>query len=163
MDIIFYGLCETIFFTKRYFKRFELETPDLNIGTANLLCCMNPQLSQDLIPVVYHDFELLASIVNKKGDRQMMVQMPLKNLTLEQLQQLKVHLGLVISTRGVSLSVHSPSLVICTKKWPGARHQHSVPINRYARINFAPVVNQTRGYRPDFSLKGPNLKIFYLQ
>ncbi len=51
---------------------------------------MNPQLSQDLIPVVYHDFELLASIVNKKGDRQMMVQMPLKNLTLEQLQQLKV-------------------------------------------------------------------------
>jgi len=107
LDIIFYGLCETIFFTKRYFKRFELETPDLNIGTANLLCCMNPQLSQDLIPVVYHDFELLASIVNKKGDRQMMVQMPLKNLTLEQLQQLKVHLGLVISTRGVSLSVHS--------------------------------------------------------
>ena len=52
---------------------------------------MIPQLSQDLIPVVYHDFELLASIVNKKGDRQMMVQMPLKNLTLEQLQQLKVY------------------------------------------------------------------------
>ena len=48
------------------------------------------QLSQDLIPVVYHDFELLASIVNKKGDQQMMVQMPLKNLTLDQLQQLKV-------------------------------------------------------------------------
>ena len=45
------------------------------------------QLSQDLVPVVYHDFELLASIVNKKGDQQMMVQMPLKNLTLEQLRE----------------------------------------------------------------------------
>ena len=55
------------------------------------MCFVIPQLSQDLIPVVYHDFELLASIVNKKGDRQMMVQMPLKNLTLEQLQQLKVY------------------------------------------------------------------------
>ena len=58
---------------------------------AYKLCFVIPQLSQDLIPVVYHDFELLASIVNKKGDRQMMVQMPLKNLTLEQLQQLKVY------------------------------------------------------------------------
>ncbi len=48
------------------------------------------QLSHDLIPVVYHDYELLASIVNKKGDQQMMVQMPLKNLTLHQLQQIKV-------------------------------------------------------------------------
>lgn len=48
------------------------------------------QISKDLVPVIYHDYELVTSIVKKKGDQKMWVQMPLKNLTLEQLHSLKV-------------------------------------------------------------------------
>ena len=51
----------------------------------------------DLIPVIYHNFELYTSIVKKKKGTpaeqgQALVKMPLKNLTLDQLQSLKVRL-----------------------------------------------------------------------
>ena len=48
------------------------------------------QLSKDLVPVIYHNFELVTSVAKKKGDQKMLVQLPLKSLTLEQLQNLKV-------------------------------------------------------------------------
>ena len=55
------------------------------------------QVSMDLIPVIYHNFELYTSIVKKKKktgasseEEKALVRMPLKNLTLEQLQSLKV-------------------------------------------------------------------------
>ena len=47
------------------------------------------QVSKDLVPVIFHDFELCASVSKKNGEVHL-VEMPLKNLTLEQLQQLKV-------------------------------------------------------------------------
>jgi len=59
--------------------------------------------------------------------------------------------------KGVSLSVHSPGLVICTywasllvgriKKWPRPRpcYQYSVQITMYVGINFVPIKNQKRG------------------
>ena len=45
-----------------------------------------------MVPVVYHNFELMTSVESKRGggDR-MLVRMPLKELTLEQLQSLKTH------------------------------------------------------------------------
>ena len=49
------------------------------------------QVSKDLVPVIYHNFELITSIQKKKGDQKMMVKMPLKNLTLEELHNLKVN------------------------------------------------------------------------
>ena len=55
------------------------------------------QISKDLVPVLYHNFELITSIAKKKGDQKMLVQLPVKSLTLEQLQNLKVY------TRPVSL------------------------------------------------------------
>lgn len=48
------------------------------------------QISKDLIPIIYHNFELITSIAEKKGDKKMLVQLPLKTLTLEQLHNLKV-------------------------------------------------------------------------
>ena len=48
------------------------------------------QVSKDMVPVIFHEFELCASIAKKNGDHHM-VEMPLKNLTLEQLQHLKTH------------------------------------------------------------------------
>ncbi len=51
------------------------------------------QLSKDLIPVIYHDFELCTTSVKKHDeDQKELVQMQLKNLTLEQLRGLKVSL-----------------------------------------------------------------------
>lgn len=49
------------------------------------------QLSKDLVPVIYHNFELCTVISTKKGGQEVSVTMPVKNLTLEQLQQLKTH------------------------------------------------------------------------
>lgn len=68
------------------------------------------QVSMDLIPVIYHNFELYTSIVKKRKkkrssgsdsaaideevlkeeEEKALVKMPLKNLTLDQLQSLKV-------------------------------------------------------------------------
>ncbi len=50
------------------------------------------QISKDLVPVIYHNIELVASVATKKrsNNEKMLVPMPLKSLTLEQLQNLKV-------------------------------------------------------------------------
>ena len=48
------------------------------------------QLSKDLIPVIYHEFEVCALVQKRKGDKEVSVTMPIKSLTLEQLQELKV-------------------------------------------------------------------------
>lgn len=48
------------------------------------------QVTKDLVPVIFHEFELCTSIVKKNGEHHL-VEMPLKNLTLEQLQHLKVN------------------------------------------------------------------------
>ena len=49
------------------------------------------QLSKDLVPVIYHDFQVYVSLKKKKtlevGD---MLELPMKELTLEQLKNLKV-------------------------------------------------------------------------
>ena len=50
-----------------------------------------PQVSKDLVPVIYHEFELCASITAKNGADAHLVDMPVKNLTLNQLQHLKTH------------------------------------------------------------------------
>jgi len=49
------------------------------------------QVSKDLVPVIYHEFDLCASMARKKGGDHHLVEMPLKSLTLEQLQNLKTH------------------------------------------------------------------------
>jgi len=50
------------------------------------------QVSKDLVPIIYHDFELCASIAAKNGsEAPHLVDMPVKNLTLAQLQHLKTH------------------------------------------------------------------------
>eukprot|EP00096_Caligus_rogercresseyi_P004256 TRINITY_DN1844_c0_g2_i1.p1 TRINITY_DN1844_c0_g2~~TRINITY_DN1844_c0_g2_i1.p1 ORF type:complete len:439 (+),score=88.82 TRINITY_DN1844_c0_g2_i1:1285-2601(+) len=50
------------------------------------------QLSKDLIPVIYHDFVLYTTVMHKKkSDEKFLVEMPLKNLTLEELQKYKIH------------------------------------------------------------------------
>lgn len=47
------------------------------------------QISKDLVPVIYHNFELITTVAKKKGDHAL-VTLPLKSLTLAELQQLKV-------------------------------------------------------------------------
>ncbi len=52
------------------------------------------QMSKDLVPVVYHNFELMTAVESKKEEGQkILVKMPLKELTLEQLQSLKVRVN----------------------------------------------------------------------
>lgn len=49
------------------------------------------QLSKDLVPVVYHDFHVCIALKRKKGmDHSEMLEIPMKDLTLEQLHELKV-------------------------------------------------------------------------
>ena len=48
------------------------------------------QLSKDLVPVIYHNFELYTAVQNKKGEQKMLVKMPMKNFTLKELQEMKV-------------------------------------------------------------------------
>lgn len=49
------------------------------------------QLSKDLIPVIYHDFFVSISLKRKKEIEAMdMLEIPVKDLTLEQLHSLKV-------------------------------------------------------------------------
>ena len=51
------------------------------------------QLSKDLIPVIYHDFHVSISLKRKKQIEAMdMLEIPVKDLTLEQLHLLKVSL-----------------------------------------------------------------------
>jgi glycerophosphoryl diester phosphodiesterase len=49
------------------------------------------QLSKDLVPVLYHDFHVCIAMKRKKhlGEHDML-ELPVKDLTLEQLQHLKV-------------------------------------------------------------------------
>ena len=51
------------------------------------------QLSKDLHPVIYHDFNVYVSLKKKTSlhDTNDMLQLPLKELTLEQLKNLKVY------------------------------------------------------------------------
>ena len=47
------------------------------------------QLSKDMIPVIYHDFEACLPSTTKNGENHL-VEIPLKTLTLEQLHHLRV-------------------------------------------------------------------------
>ena len=47
------------------------------------------QLSKDMIPVIYHDFELCVPSTRKDGENHL-IEVPLKSLTLDQLQHLRV-------------------------------------------------------------------------
>ncbi|XP_053609885.1 glycerophosphocholine phosphodiesterase GPCPD1-like isoform X1 [Plodia interpunctella] len=50
------------------------------------------QLSKDMIPVIYHDFHVCISMKRKKEvEFSEMLELPVKDLTLEQLQKLKVY------------------------------------------------------------------------
>lgn len=50
------------------------------------------QLSKDLVPVIYHDFHVYVSLKKKKSlDENDMLQLPMRELTLEQLNNLKVY------------------------------------------------------------------------
>jgi glycerophosphocholine phosphodiesterase GPCPD1 len=50
------------------------------------------QLSKDLVPIVYHDFHVCISMKKKKHlDENDMLELPVKELTLDQLQLLKVY------------------------------------------------------------------------
>lgn len=52
------------------------------------------QLSKDLIPVIYHDFYVSISMKRKKQIEAMdMLEIPVKDLTLEQLHLLKVSIS----------------------------------------------------------------------
>jgi len=49
-------------------------------------------LSKDLIPVIYHNFDLTTAVARKGEDeKSVLVRMPMRNLTLEQLHNLKIH------------------------------------------------------------------------
>lgn len=53
------------------------------------------QLSKDLVPVIYHDFNVSMAVTSKTdllADNVEMVQVPMKNMSYEQLQQLKVNI-----------------------------------------------------------------------
>ena len=71
------------------------ETRGLSQNPATVLTTFilnpHPQVSKDLVPVIYHEFELCASITAKNGADAHLVDMPVKNLTLNQLQHLKTH------------------------------------------------------------------------
>lgn len=50
------------------------------------------QLSKDLVPVIYHDFVVYVSLKKKKNlDSNDMLELPVKELTLEQLSNLKIY------------------------------------------------------------------------
>lgn len=50
------------------------------------------QLSKDMVPVIYHDFHVSISLKRKKQiDAMDMLEIPVKDLTLEQLHLLKVN------------------------------------------------------------------------
>lgn len=49
------------------------------------------QLSKDLVPVIYHDFHVYVSLKKKATlDANDMLELPMRELTLEQLKNLKV-------------------------------------------------------------------------
>lgn len=49
------------------------------------------QLSKDLVPVIYHDFHVYVSLRSKKTiDTHDLLELPMRELTLEQLKNLKV-------------------------------------------------------------------------
>lgn len=53
------------------------------------------QLSKDLVPVIYHDFNVSMAITSKTdllAENVEMIQVPMKNMTYDQLQQLKVNI-----------------------------------------------------------------------
>lgn len=51
------------------------------------------QLSKDYVPIIYHDFQVCVSMRKKKYyEYSEMLELPVKELTLEQLQKLKVYL-----------------------------------------------------------------------
>lgn len=50
------------------------------------------QLSKDLVPVIYHDFMVYVSLKKKKAlDSNDMLELPMRELTLEQLNNLKIY------------------------------------------------------------------------
>jgi len=62
------------------------------------------QLSKDLIPVIYHDFYVSISMKRKKQIEAMdMLEIPVKDLTLEQLHLLKVVILTIISLYNIFL------------------------------------------------------------
>ena len=63
------------------------------------------QLSKDMIPVIYHDFELCLPSTKKNGENHL-VEIPLKSLSLEQLQNLRVR-NILLG----SVSVHNDLII----------------------------------------------------
>jgi glycerophosphoryl diester phosphodiesterase len=63
-----------------------------NAGSAGAdLVEFDVQLSKDLVPVLYHDFHVCIAMKRKKQlSEHDMLELPMKDLTLEQLQHLKV-------------------------------------------------------------------------
>ena len=49
------------------------------------------QISKDFVPIIYHNFELITTVQKKCGENTEFVTLPLKSLTLAQLQQLKIN------------------------------------------------------------------------
>uniref|UniRef100_A0A023FBW1 Glycerophosphocholine phosphodiesterase GPCPD1 n=2 Tax=Triatoma infestans TaxID=30076 RepID=A0A023FBW1_TRIIF len=70
------------------------------------------QLSRDLVPVLYHDFYVAIAMMRKKQvSTEEMIQLPVKDLSLEQLQRLKLyHLGEMSKVRFTDdhLEEHQP-------------------------------------------------------
>ena len=49
------------------------------------------QVSKDLVPVLFHEFKICVQTRTKDGDGELMLDIPVKDLTLAELQRLKVH------------------------------------------------------------------------
>ena len=69
------------------------------------------QLSKDMIPVIYHDFELCLPSTKKNGENHL-VEIPLKSLSLEQLQNLRVRYIFV-----GCFSIHNDYKIQMTTRW----------------------------------------------
>lgn len=77
------------------------------------------QLSKDMIPVIYHDFHVSISMKRKKQiDAMDMLEIPVKDLTLEQLHLLKVnfiylitYLSLIVMFNFVYFVFHGQALL----------------------------------------------------
>jgi len=49
------------------------------------------QVSKDLVPVLFHEFKICVQTRTKDGDGELMLEIPVKDLTLADMQRLKVH------------------------------------------------------------------------
>jgi len=70
------------------------------------------QLSKDLVPVLYHDFHICIAMKRKKHlEEHDMLELPVKDLTLEQLQHLKVWYIVGVNFRVTNTGLTSPGIL----------------------------------------------------